>query len=144
MSHLRFAVLKHLKSLFYLSRIITQLTQVVAGHQVTQDLQKHKQNHQNTWIEVESVQDYSWNIHTNLWTTAQLWGLLCREGRAAKRLSWDAPRFWQRVSTFPFFSWKTAGRRPLSISPELRGEVMGKLVLQTRLWKLWGSIFTPA
>jgi len=44
-SYLCFTVLKHLQSLFYQSRIITQLTQMVTGHQVTQDLQTHTHTH---------------------------------------------------------------------------------------------------
>lgn len=39
--NLCFTVLEHLQSLFYLGHIITQLTQMVTCHQVTQDLQTY-------------------------------------------------------------------------------------------------------
>lgn len=39
-TYLCFTVLKHLQSLFYLSHIVTQLTQMVASYQVPQDLKK--------------------------------------------------------------------------------------------------------
>lgn len=40
--YLCLAVLKHLESFFNLSNVVTQLTQVVTGHQVTQNLQTEK------------------------------------------------------------------------------------------------------